>query len=77
MKSSSSIWHLLHNVKSTGKISLIFVAFLENMKCEFLKFLKQEICYFVWTLVTICKAHFFKAKKPLILYNSHHLTKQT
>ena len=31
MKSSSSIWHLLHGVKSTVKISLIFVAFSENM----------------------------------------------
>ena len=30
-KSSPSIWHLLHNVKSTVKISSIFVAFLENM----------------------------------------------
>ena len=26
-----SIWHLLHNVKSTVKISSIFVAFLENV----------------------------------------------
>ena len=31
MKSSPSIWHLLHNVKLTVKISSIFVAFLENM----------------------------------------------
>ena len=30
-KSSPSIWHLLHSVKSTVKISSIFVAFLENM----------------------------------------------
>ena len=30
-KSSPSIWHLLHNVKSTVKISSICVAFLENM----------------------------------------------
>ena len=30
-KSSPSIWHLLHNIKSTVKISSIFVAFLENM----------------------------------------------
>ena len=30
-KSSTSIWHLLHNVKSMVKISSIFVAFLENM----------------------------------------------
>ena len=30
-KPSPSIWHLLHIVKSTVKISLIFVAFLENM----------------------------------------------
>ena len=31
MKSSPSIWRLLHNVKSAVKISSIFVAFLENM----------------------------------------------
>ena len=31
MKSSPSIWHLLHNIKSTVKISSIFVDFLENM----------------------------------------------
>ena len=31
MKSSPSIWRLLHNVKSTVKITSIFVAFLENM----------------------------------------------
>ena len=31
MKSSQSIWHLLHTVKSTVKISTIFVAFLENL----------------------------------------------
>ena len=31
MKSSTSIWHLLHNVKSTVKISSIFVVFSENM----------------------------------------------
>ena len=30
-KSSHSIWHLLHNVKSTVRISSIFVPFLENM----------------------------------------------
>ena len=30
-KSSPSIWRLLHNFKSTVKISSIFVAFLENM----------------------------------------------
>ena len=35
MKSSLSIWHLLHSVKSTVKISSIFVAFLENMNFKF------------------------------------------
>ena len=30
MKSSPSIWHSLHIVKSTVKIPSIFVAFLEN-----------------------------------------------
>ena len=40
MKSLPSIWHLLHNVKSTVKISSIFVAFLENMN-----FSKPTIVY--------------------------------
>ena len=31
MKSSPSIWRCVVNVKSTVKIPLIFVAFLENM----------------------------------------------
>ena len=31
MKSSPSIWHYVVSVKSTVKISSIFVAFLENM----------------------------------------------
>ena len=31
MKSSPSIWHYVVNVKSTVKISSVFVAFLENM----------------------------------------------
>ena len=31
MKSSPSIWHYVVDVKSTVKISSIFVAFLENM----------------------------------------------
>ena len=30
-KSSQSIWHYVASVKSTVKISSIFVAFLENM----------------------------------------------
>ena len=30
-KSSQSIWHYVVSVKSTVKISSIFVAFLENM----------------------------------------------
>ena len=30
MKSSLLIWHIVHIVKSTVKISSIFVAFLEN-----------------------------------------------
>ena len=44
MKSSPSIWHLLHSVKSTVKISSIFVAFLENMnfKYWFLKSAMEE-----------------------------------
>ena len=34
-KSAPSILHLLHSVKSTEKISSIFVAFLENMNFNF------------------------------------------
>ena len=40
MKSSPSISHLLHNVKSRVKISSILVAFLENMN-----FSKSTIVY--------------------------------
>ena len=40
MKSSPSIWHYVVNVKSTVKISSIFVAFLENM--NFNIFFDQE-----------------------------------
>ena len=35
MKSSSSIWRYLVSVKSTVKISSIFVAFLENTNFNF------------------------------------------
>ena len=45
-KSSPSIWHLLHNVKSTGKIWSIFVAFLENMN-----FNSSLIFRIIWYLV--------------------------
>ena len=56
-KSSPWIWHLLHNVKLTVKISSIFVAFLENMnfnltsffapKRFFLKLVKTQGCLFL------------------------------
>ena len=42
-KSWPKIWHLLHNVKSTVKISSIFVAFLENMN-----FTKAEKLFSKW-----------------------------
>ena len=55
MKSSPSIWHLLHNVKSTVKISSIFVAFLENMNFKNLSLTKGQLIskanskVFIWT----------------------------
>ena len=42
MKSTPSIWHLLHNVKLTVKILSIFVAFLENMNFQNSKFLSNR-----------------------------------
>ena len=43
MKSSASIWHLLHTVKSTVKISSIFTVFLENMNFTKNVFLHLQI----------------------------------
>ena len=40
MKSSPSIWNLLHNAKLMVKILSIFVAFLENMNMNFFIYLK-------------------------------------
>ena len=40
MKSLPLIWHLLHNVKSTVKILLVFVAFLEKLNF----WLKSGVC---------------------------------
>ena len=51
MKSSPSIWHLLHNVKSTVKISSNFVAFLENINFKRLSVPKKSLTvniYFVY-----------------------------
>ena len=41
IKISLSIWHLLHNVKSTVKISSIFVAFWENI--NFITFCHKKV----------------------------------
>ena len=46
MKSSLSIWHLLHNVKLMVKISSIFVTFLENMN---FKILTRKMLLGVWS----------------------------
>ena len=43
MKSSPSIWHYVVDVKSTVKISLIFVAFLENMNFTKIYFVKVPL----------------------------------
>ena len=43
MKSSLSILHLLHNVKSMAKILSIFVAFLENMNFTKIYFVKVPL----------------------------------
>ena len=53
-KSSPSIWHLLHSVKLSVKISLIFVAFLENRNFTFRYFL-----YF-WKLVVYLNEVYFE-----------------
>ena len=53
-KSSPSIWHLLHNVKSTVKILSNFVAFLENinftriLNCEKAGWNCYEINEIIW-----------------------------
>ena len=54
MKSSPSIWHLLHSVKSKVKISSIFVVFLENLNFTLHKTLRK------WndTMTTIIFKHF-------------------
>ena len=46
MKSSTQTWHLLHNVKSTVKISSIFVAFLENINFKTNLFLQHYFYLF-------------------------------
>ena len=60
MSTKSSIWHLLHNVKSTENILLMFVAFLENM--NFTKYVCSSLygqnvrmlkCY-VWKYCFVC-----------------------
>ena len=43
IKSSPSIWHLLHSVKSTVKILSIFVAFSENINFTFPNILLKYI----------------------------------
>ena len=59
-KSSPSIWHLLHNDKSTVKISSIFVAFLETM--NFSRLFRSLVFY--ETVATIFRQVFsFHTKK--------------
>ena len=48
MKSSPSIWHLLHNVKFTLKISSIFVAFLENMNFNKVDIVQSQLIKYRW-----------------------------
>ena len=62
MKSSTSIWHLLQSVKSTVKISSIFVAFLKNMNFNInFKYLDEMAKY-------VRYAHFFLAMMARLRY---------
>ena len=63
-KSSSSIWHLLHNVKLTVKISSNFVAFLENI--NFKKVLKYFSTF--WSHHLLIRLH-AKMRKDLSFSN--------
>ena len=67
-KSSPSIWCLLHNVKLTMKIPLIFVPFLENRNFNFIIFLVS------WeNLLT----HFFLIKLNLSKSKYYALTRKS
>ena len=52
MKSSRLIWRLLHNVKSTVKISSIFVTFLENINFKEKTENVRKIMFFVVNSLT-------------------------
>ena len=56
-KSSLSIWHLLHNVKSKVKISKFFVAFLENM--NFNRWIKRHtiLSYEFCIIILLCTSY--------------------
>ena len=66
-----SICHLLHSVKSTMKISSIFLAFLENM--NFKRSLRRTLLTELWWLSILskmafpsCPDHLEKKKKPFL-----------
>ena len=67
MKSSPSIWHYVVSVKSTVKISSIFVAFLENKNFNWNSYLltnpKQGADPQNWTLTQVeLDLHFAHAR---------------
>ena len=54
MKSSLSIWHYVVSVKSTVKISSIFVAFLENTNFNHLSYFQSsEKNPLAWNLIEL------------------------
>ena len=64
-KSSSWIWHLLHNVKMMVNISSIFVAFLENMNFNMvfkaIKIVLRGNPCTIWLLLTMSTFNSFKS----------------
>ena len=72
MKSSPSIWFYVVNVKSTVKISPIFVAFLENMNFivtfsfDFSLKKQKNVCH---TYIVAIKKIFFGKKYIFIFKN--------
>jgi hypothetical protein len=64
MKSSQSIWRYVVNVKSTVKISSIFLAFLENMNFNFhtlfssFNFPIRDKVHILWEFNKIWKKNF-------------------
>ena len=60
MKSSPSIWRYLVNVKSTVKISSIFVAFFENMNFKYSELSNKREVYLILFEKIFPTPHFFR-----------------